>query len=104
MTDRLEQLKQVAAIDPNDPIGHYAVALELCNREQWADAVAHFSKAIEVDANYSAAYYHRARAEIRAGRGDDARETLRTGMQVAMTQGDLKTHNEMKELLDTISA
>lgn len=102
MSDRLEQLRKLAALDPADPMGHYGVGLELMNLERWADAAAAFAQAIAADAKYSAAYYHKARAEIAAQQPDAARDTLTLGMGVARNHGDWKTANEMQDLLDTL--
>lgn len=99
---RLEQLQKLIAIAPNDPMSHYGLGLEFINLKRWDDAVSAFRKATEVDAKYSAAYYHKARAEIGAGKFDDARATLNTGIAVAKLAGDWHTQNEMTELLDSI--
>lgn len=100
---RLEQLQRLAEASPNDPLAHYAIGLELINQERWGDAVAAFRRSLDVDANYSAAYYHMARAQIKAGESAAAAETLRKGMQVAKARGDWKTEAEMRDLLDTIT-
>lgn len=99
---RLEQLQRLISIAPNDPMSHYGLGLEFINLKRWDDAVAAFHKATEVDAKYSAAYYHKARAEIGAGRSDDARGTLTLGITVAKSAGDWHTQSEMTELLESI--
>jgi tetratricopeptide (TPR) repeat protein len=98
----LEQLLRLVEVDPQDPLGHYAVALEYFNLERWADAIAAFEKTLTIDSHYTAAYYHKARAEIRANRRDDARATLGAGMECARAAGDAKTEREMRELLETV--
>ena len=99
---RLEQLLKLIEMDPTDPLGHYAVALEYFNLEQWNEAIAAFEKALAIDGKYTAAYYHKARAEIRAERRDAARATLAAGMGCARAAGDAKTEREMRELRETI--
>jgi tetratricopeptide (TPR) repeat protein len=101
---RLEQLKKLLSIAPNDPMSHYGLGLEYINLEQFDDAAAAFARAVEVDAKYSAAYYHKARAEIHAGRADDARRTLTAGIAVAKAAGDWHTQGEMQQLLDSIES
>lgn len=96
---RLEQLKKLAAMDPADPMTHYSVGLEYINLEAWDDAVGAFKQARAADGDYSAAYYHQARAELSAGRPADAITTLEVGIEVAQRVGDLKTVGEMQELL-----
>ena len=100
---RLEQLRKLAAASPNDPLTHYAIGLELMNSEQWSEATAAFAQALAVDADYTAAYYHKARAEIRAACHDDAKETLQAGIECAQRRGDRKTEREMRELFETLS-
>lgn len=99
---RLEQLQKLILIAPNDPMSHYGLGLEFINLARWEDAVAAFRKAVEVDAKYSAAYYHKARAEIGAGNPEAARATLNAGLAAAKAAGDWHTQNEMSELLESI--
>ncbi|MCA9244187.1 MAG: tetratricopeptide repeat protein [Phycisphaerales bacterium] len=99
---RLEQLRQLAAAMPDDPMAHYGVGLECIQLQDWPAAVAAFSQAIDVDPDYAVAYYHRARAEIGAGDSDTARQTLETGIAVAGKAGDLHAQGEMRELLATL--
>lgn len=99
---RLEQLLKLAQLEPNDPMSHYGVGLEYINLQQWDDAARAFDQAIRVDAKYSAAYYHKGRAQINAGREDEARATLLAGIEVAKSAGDWHTQSEMTGLLDTI--
>lgn len=102
MMSRLERLQQLAQACPDDALAQYGLALEYINQQQWGDAVGAFDRAIAVDAKYSAAYYHKARAQIAAGDSQQARATLAAGIEVSGTAGDWKTQNEMRELLETI--
>lgn len=99
---RLEQLKKLIAVVPNDPMTHYGLGLEYLNLADWTNAAAAFSDAIRVDPKYSAAYYHKARALIGGGSNDAAKATLNDGMAVAQAVGDWHTKGEMEELLRTI--
>jgi tetratricopeptide (TPR) repeat protein len=99
---RLERLKKLAEISGDDPLTFYGLGLEYINLQQWEEAVGAFSRAIGIDSKYSAAYYHKARAEIGAGRTADARATLEAGMQVARSTGDWHTEGEMRSLAETL--
>ena len=101
---RLDKLTKLTQLAPQDPMTHYGLGLEYINLERWDEAVAAFDRALGVDAKYSAAYYHKARALISAGRGGAARATLEAGIAVARSAGDWHTQNEMTALLDTIEA
>jgi tetratricopeptide (TPR) repeat protein len=100
---RLEQLQKLAAVSPDDPMAHYAVGLELNNQERWEEAIAAFDAALQADENYSAAYFHQGKAQIKAHQPDAARETLTKGIEVANGAGDWKTAREMTELRDMIA-
>jgi tetratricopeptide (TPR) repeat protein len=100
---RLEQLQKLVASSPEDPLSHYVLGLEYANLQRWEEAVAAHEAALRANPKYSTAYYHKARAEIKAGRGDAARQTLKFGIEVAQAAGDLKTVKEMQQLLDTIT-
>jgi len=100
---RLEQLLKLIKLDPADPLGHYAVGLQYFQLERWNDAIAAFEKTLVRDPHYTPAYYHKARAEIRAARREAAQATLAAGMECARSTGDAKTEREMRELLETIS-
>lgn len=97
---RVEQLQKLVQVAPNDPLSHYGLGLEYINLQQWSDAVAAFDAALRNDAKYSVAYYHKARAQIGAGKSEDACDTLRAGMEVAQSAGDWHAQSEMQELLD----
>jgi len=96
---RLEQLKQLAEVQPNDATIHYGIALEHAQLEQWDAALAAFDQAIALDGQFTAAYYHKARTEISAGRRDAARITLESGIAVAKATGDKHLQDKMNELL-----
>ena len=99
---RLEQLRKLVAIAGNDPMPHYGLGLEYVNLGQWSEAAAAFGEALRVDPRYSAAYYHKARAESLGGNSAAARKSLEDGIVVAQGHGDWKTVNEMRELLESL--
>src|ERR1043165_6306161 len=99
---RLDQLKKLLQIAPNDPMSHYGLGLKFITLQNWPEAAAAFDAAIQVDPNYSAAYYHKARALIAAGDGPAARATLDAGLKAAEAAGDWHTMGEMRELMETI--
>lgn len=100
---RLEQLQKLAAVQPNDPLAQYGVGLECLELGRCAEAVAAFERVLVLDPQYSAAYFQKARAEIRLGRRDTARTTLTAGMAVAHAKGDRHTESEMGKVLETLA-
>lgn len=100
---RLDQLRKLAEAQPDDPFAHYAVGLEYAEQSQWAAAQAAFARALEINADYTAAYMQRARAEIKLGRREDAGATLRAGLAVAGRLGDQHAVDELTKMLEAIS-
>ena len=99
---RLDQLKQLAEAQPDDATIHYGIALEHAQLEQWDAALAAFDRAIALDGKFTAAFYHKARTEISAGRRDAARTTLDSGIDVAQATGDKHLQDKMNELLELL--
>lgn len=83
-------------------MAHYAIGLELIQQERWTEAVSAFDDALKADENYSAAYYHKGRALIKANQPADAAETLTKGIAVATASGDMKTVSEMTDLRNLV--
>ena len=100
---RLEQLKKLAATQPDDPFVLYGLALEHMQLEQWDDARAAFDRTLAIDATYSAAYFQKARALLKLGRRDEAAATLETGIAVASARGEAHTVSKMKELQESLA-
>ena len=100
---RLEQLRKLAEAMPHDPLAHYGVGLEQLALQDWEGAAAAFDAALRADARYVPAFYHKARAQIAAGHGAAARQTLATGMRLARELGDAHAEGEMRELLGSIA-
>ncbi len=99
---RLDQLRKLADAQPDDPFAHYAVGLEYAEQRQWAQAQAALARSLEIDADYTAAYMQKARAELKLGRREDARATLQAGMAVAGRLGDQHAVDELGKMLEAL--
>ena len=62
-------------------------------------AVEHLSKAVELDAGYSAAWKLYGKSLVAAGRFSQARDTYITGITVAQQKGDKQAEKEMRVFL-----
>ncbi len=98
----LEQINALLADDPDDVFLHYSRAMELSKQGRVDEAVEAFDHSLELDSTYCAAYYHKGRTLIDAGRHDEARAVLTAGQTAAETAGDAHTRDEITGLLDTI--
>ncbi len=100
---RLDQLRKLAAAEPNDPLVHYGVGLECMNLERWAEARAEFERTLTIDPNYTAALFQKARAELKLGLREAAAATLQTGMALATQKGETHAADEMRKMLEAMA-
>ncbi len=98
MSERLEKLKKLLAMDPKDTFVLYAMAQECFKQGDYAGAVDYYQRCIEADASYCYAYYHMAVAQKHAGQLDQARATIQAGIQAAHRAKDHKALGELSTL------
>ncbi len=99
----IEQLSALLERDPNDPFLHFGLAMALAKEGRDADALGSFDRAMDVDPNYVAAYFHKGRLLASTGRATDARSVLRKGIEIASATGDAHAAREMAEYLDGLA-
>jgi len=99
---RLERLQQLAATQPDDPLTHYAIGLELLAQERAAEARDAFNRVLALDSRYTPALMQRARAEIKLGLRDAAVATLADGIAAAQAAGDRHAADEMRKLREAL--
>lgn len=97
---RLEILKSIVALNPNDSFSRYGLAMEHRNAGDLEAAVREFRSLIAADPDYTAAYYHAGQALERLGKMEEARATYQAGIEVTMRKGDLHTRSEIQAALD----
>ena len=95
-----EQLEKLLAAEPDDVFLNFGLAMELAKQEAKEHALERFSRVIQLDANYSAAYYQKGRLLLGMERRDEAREVLAAGVEAAKRIGDTHAETEMRELLE----
>lgn len=101
---REEMFAQVLELDPDDQLANFGMGELYVTRGSFEDAVRHLEKAIERNAEYSAAYLALGRAWEGMRRLDRAREVYETGIAIAARRGDLATANQMQARLGTLTA
>src|SRR5215470_13117409 len=97
--DRLEQLEQLVAAHPNDPLARYGLAMEYANAGQTETALQQFAQLLELHPDYIGGYQMSAQVLIRAGRNHEARQLLQEGIGRAQRVGNAKAANEMQGML-----
>jgi tetratricopeptide (TPR) repeat protein len=100
--NRLEILKNLVEQNPGDVFARYGLAMAYTTAGNHAQAVEEFTKLIEMNPKYVAAYYHGGQALEKLGRLDQAREIYRRGIQVSAQIGDDHTRSELEAVLDLL--
>jgi len=102
MTDRIAQLQSILQTEPHDTFCLYGMAMELAKSGRHDEAIDYYDRTLAVDPQYCYAYFHKAKCQESAGRLDDARQTLRTGLAKARSAGDTKASSEIEGYLDEL--
>lgn len=99
---KIDQIRKMLAVEPNDLLLNYALAMELLGAGQADEALSQFDRVIAIDPAYSAAYMQKAKALIDLNRHEDARGVLQAGIAVALDRGDFHAKDKMEELLRAV--
>lgn len=96
---RLEQFRQIVALDPDDYFSHYGLASVLFEEGDYEEAVTEFREALRLKPDYSAAFRDLGRALEKTGARAEAMQVYQQGLPVAERNGDLQTVKEMQVFL-----
>jgi tetratricopeptide (TPR) repeat protein len=99
---RLETLKSMLELNPNDAFARYGLAMEYKNSADYEAAMREFHALIEVHPDYPAGYFHGGQTLERMGRTDDARAMYSAGVDAAARKGDGHAQSEMQAALDLL--
>jgi thioredoxin-like negative regulator of GroEL len=102
MSNRKQLLEQFVAQDAGDSFSRYALALELEKEGKEIEAVEQLREVIARDCEYVAAYQQLGRLLAHGSQIEEARETYRKGVEVAITANDQRARSEMQEALEMI--
>jgi tetratricopeptide (TPR) repeat protein len=99
--NRIDQLLEYLAHDPDDPFNLYALALEYQKTDQ-QKALDLFEKLLAVHETYVPTYYHAGKLLIDMEEIDKAKAVLQKGIKVAEHQGDHKAVRELRNAFGEI--
>jgi len=80
----------------------YGLAMEYRNAGDLDSAMKEFQALLQVDPDYSAAYFHGGQTLEKLGRNDEARDLYNTGIEVTTRKGDLHTRDEIRGALEML--
>jgi Flp pilus assembly protein TadD len=100
---RKQQLEEMLAEDPNDPLLRYGLAMEHVSAGQDDEALRCFQELLRVAPDYVPAYMQAGRALVRLQRDEEARSLYQKGIALARQKGDQHAADEMERFLEELS-
>ena len=105
MADRMERLLKLWESDPGgDADVPYMIAQEHAQRDEHAEALAWYDRALEADPSYHYAQFHKARSLEALERTPEAVAALRAGLDAATADRDEKAADDLASYLDSLQA
>jgi Tfp pilus assembly protein PilF len=101
-TNRLEILRSMVEQKPTDSFARYGLAMEYRNTGDLQAAMAEFRTLMEINPDYSPAYFHGGQTLERMGLVEEAREVYRKGVEVTVRTGNEHARSEMQGALDML--
>lgn len=101
---RIQKFQLLLAKDPQDPMLHYGLGIELSRSGRFEEAVGSFEEAIRVNPKYTAAYRQLGKSLETLGRNEEAQRAYQDGIALGLETGDLQTVKEMKVFLKRLEA
>lgn len=99
---RIEPLKKVLAIDPNDEVAWFGLGKAYMDDGNFAEAANALEHCIEVKPTYSAAYYALAQSLKNLNRIDRCREVTNLGIEVSTKNGDAMVTKNLELLKQSL--
>ncbi len=101
---RIEPLKKVLAIDPNDDVAWFGLGKAYMDDSNWQEAVTALQQCIAVKPTYSAAYYALAQSLHKLNRLEECRRTCDAGITVSTQNGDAMVTKNLEQLKSTLGS
>jgi tetratricopeptide (TPR) repeat protein len=95
-SDRLNQLLEFHAQDPDDPFLCFALATEYLKQGDEELALNWFESLLDRHPSYVGTYYHLGKLYLRLDRPEDALKTFEDGIRVASETGDAHAASELR--------
>lgn len=99
---RLELLREMVRTRPDDTFARYALAMELSNSGDRAEAWQHFDYLLTRHPDYSPAYYQAGKLLAGQGQREEARRVLAKGIEVTARSGEVHAQSELQSALEQL--
>ena len=100
---RIEPLKKVLAIDPNDDVAWFGLGKAYMEDGNWEEAARALERCIAVKPSYSAAYYALAQSLQRLNRIEECRRVCDQGIAVSTKNGDAMVTKNLEQLKTSLA-
>ena len=100
---RIEALKKLLQIDPNDEVAYFGLGKALIDEGQYAEAAGYLEKCVTVKPSYSAAYLALVEALLKIGQKDRATQFLEQGHAVSLKNGDMQVTKKLEAIRQTLT-
>jgi predicted Zn-dependent protease len=101
---RIEPLKKVLAIDPNDEVAWFGLGKAYLEDENYDEAITALENCVRVKPTYSAAYYALAQALQKRGQVDQCRQVCDRGIEVSTKNGDAMVTKNLQLLKQSLGS
>jgi Tfp pilus assembly protein PilF len=102
MSERMRQLEQMLAKEPNDTFLLYGLAMEFKKAGDPTRALEYFQRVIDLDGGYCYAYHQMGLIHESLDDLDSARAAYRAGIEAARRKGDEHARQEIQAALSMI--
>jgi tetratricopeptide (TPR) repeat protein len=99
---RIEALKKLLQIDPNDEVAYFGLGKALMDEGQFVEAAAYLEQCIKVKPAYSAAYLALVESLLKIDNKDRARQVCQEGHAVSLKNGDMQVTKKIEALQATL--
>jgi len=100
---RIEQLKKLVQMDPNDEVALFGLGKFLMEEGSFAEAAQYLEQCVKVKPDYSAAYLALAESLLKVDKKDRAREVCQQGHAVSLKKGDLQVTKKLEAIQATLT-
>jgi len=100
---RIEPLKKVLAIDPNDEVAWFGLGKAYMEDGNYEEAAKALQQCITVKPSYSAAYFALAQSLHKLGRIDECRAVCASGISVSTKNGDAMVTKNLEALTSSLT-
>ena len=101
---RIEPLKKVLAMDPNDDVAWFGLGKAYMDDGNFEEAASALRQCITVKPTYSAAYYALAQSLHRLNRPAECRTVCTTGIEVSTKNGDAMVTKNLEQLKNSLQS